>query len=150
MPTRSDNPSPEALAKREQRHRALMRSLGMPGYEKRKPGKSRKPEEDITYTSLRKREQRDRKKGLPVPKRPTGRGAKQQEHINKIVPAGPPRDVLREWQQMGLRIKLFQTASNGRWFIQAHNRTAPLDEFIETAKREAAKAQEARDRGEEF
>jgi hypothetical protein len=145
MPPRSDTPSPEALAKREQRHRALMRSLGMPGYEKRKPGKSRKPEEDITYRSLRKREQRDRKKGLPVPKRPI-----RKEHINKIVPAGPPRDVLREWQQMGLRVQLFQNASNGRWFIQAHNRTAPLDEFIETANREAAKAQEARDRGEEF
>lgn len=122
---------PQSVERRELRRRALLRMQGVPGYERATPG--RKPGDT--------RQARRERARTPNPDPDaSNESATHNDEIagllEQLIPKGAARDVIQEWQDEGVRVRFYR--GGNRWWIQAHDRHAPVDEFLSTVQRETA------------
>lgn len=150
--------------KTDERRRAILRELGVPGNEPRKAGAKINPLALPQSVHRRRRRQmgveqprgprpqkaiaqgegQGRPEPAPVAIIPThdhtqiphpNRGMGIAGFIQQLIPEGPARAIANDWHKQGTLTGFYRRG--GQWWLQAHDRHAPLTEFIETANRES-------------
>jgi hypothetical protein len=66
--------------------------------------------------------------------------------MQALIPERAAQDIIRQWQSDGIRVRFYR--GGNRWWVQAHDRHAPVDEFLTTVDREM-KATERNDSAHE-